>query len=228
ARGGGGGGLGAAAVAAAVIARRFAPGQAGPAARAPAARIEHGEGAVEALQHHLRRIAVLAVLALPLARLQRPFKVDLRALFQVLLHHPAQALVEDNDRMPLGLFAALACRLVAPGLGGGNAQVGNGAAVLRAPDLRILAQIANENHLIDGTGHAGLLSLGSLFAAGGGRRISPAFPGDVSGCLTPALGLQVACPRFARAHSLAPTLPDLTLPDLTLNELTLFEPWADF
>src|SRR5262249_45343664 len=68
------------------------------AGRGPAAgstRVQHGQDAVEVLQHHLGGVAVLAVLPLPLARLQLALDVDLGALLQVLLGDPAQALVEN-------------------------------------------------------------------------------------------------------------------------------------
>ena len=154
-----------------------------------AAGIEHGEHAVEALQHDLGGVAVLAVLALPLARLQRPLDVQLGALLHVLLHHPAEALVEDDDRVPLGLLLALARGLVAPALGGGDAQIGDGAAILRAADLRVLAHVADQDHFVDGTGHAGLLSLCRA-------RRQTNLDRDVSRWLWPARGLRVACPRF--------------------------------
>src|SRR4029079_1457757 len=104
---------------------------------ATAARIQHRQRAVEVLQHDFRAVFVLAVLALPFAGLQRALDVDLGALLQILLGDLAQVLVEDHDRVPFGCLAALARGLVAPGLGGGDAQVGDGTAILRAADLGI-------------------------------------------------------------------------------------------
>src|SRR5262245_46243910 len=126
-------------------------------AGASAAAVEHGQRAVEALQHDFGGVAVLAVLALPLARLQLAFDVDLGALLQVLLGNPAEPLVEDHHGVPLRLFAPLPRRLVAPGLGGGDAQVGDGTTVLRAANLGILAEIADQDDFVDGTGHETLL-----------------------------------------------------------------------
>src|SRR5664279_2503996 len=63
---------------------------------AAAAGIEHGELRIEALQNHFGRVAVVAVLVLPFARLQRAFQVNLRALLEILLDDLAQALVEDH------------------------------------------------------------------------------------------------------------------------------------
>src|ERR1700680_3069190 len=62
-----------------------------------AAAVEHCQLGVEALQHDLGRVFVLAGLILPFAGLQRTFKVHLRALFQILLGHPAKRLAEDDD-----------------------------------------------------------------------------------------------------------------------------------
>src|SRR5262245_55001790 len=118
--------------------------------------VEHLELRIEALQHHLGRVAVLPVLVLPLPGLQRALKVHLRALLEVLLDNIAEALVEDHHAVPLGLFAPLASRLVAPGFAGGNAQIGDRPAVLGAADLRIRAQIADEDHLVDRTRHVSL------------------------------------------------------------------------
>ncbi len=50
--------------------------------------------------------------------------------------------------MPLGLFLALAGRLVAPGFRGRHAQIGNRSPILRPPDFGILAEISDQNHLV--------------------------------------------------------------------------------
>ena len=85
------------------------------AAAAAAAAIEHGQGRIEALQHHLGRVFLDAGLVGPFAGLQLAFDVNLGALLQILLGDLAQAFVEDHHAVPLGLFLALAGRLVAPG-----------------------------------------------------------------------------------------------------------------
>src|SRR5262245_41520727 len=120
----------------------------------PAARpVEHGELAVEALQHDLGRVLVLALLVLPFARLQRAFEVNLGAFLEVLFGDPAQVLIEDHHPMPFGALASLAGRLVAPRIGGGDAQIDHRPPVLHAPDLRILAEIADQNHLVHAACH---------------------------------------------------------------------------
>src|SRR5262249_57414289 len=92
-------------------------------AAATAAAVEHGERRVEALQHHLGRVALDVVLVGPLARLQLALEIDLRAFLQILLGDPAEALAEDHHPVPLGLFLALAGVLVAPVLRRRHAQV---------------------------------------------------------------------------------------------------------
>src|SRR5688572_6016158 len=112
------------------------------AAAAPAAgAVEHGQRRVEALQHDFGGIFLNALLVGPFARLQLPFEVNLRALLQILLGDLGETLVEDYDAVPLGLFLALAGRLVAPAFRRRDAHVHDRAAVLHAPDLRVLAQI---------------------------------------------------------------------------------------
>src|SRR5271154_5740283 len=76
--------------------------------------VEQCQFAAKALQHDLGRIAILAGLVLPFARLQRTLDENLRALFQILLGDPAQILVEDDDAVPFGFFAPLAGGLVFP------------------------------------------------------------------------------------------------------------------
>src|SRR5450631_2191580 len=55
--------------------------------------------------------------------------------------------------MPLGLFLALAGRLVAPGVGGGDAEIGDRPPVLGAPNFGILAEISNQNDLVYASRH---------------------------------------------------------------------------
>src|SRR5262249_17879522 len=137
--------------------------------------VEHGELRIEVLQHHLGGVLVLARLILPFARLQLALEIDLRALLQILLGHPAKPLVEDDHAVPFGLLAALAGCLVAPGIRGGHAQIGDRPAVLRAPDLGIFAEIADQDRLVHATGHDALLLVarivrGTLIPSPGPRR----------------------------------------------------------
>src|SRR5205807_611791 len=81
------------------------------AAASAATAIEHGQHGIEALQYDLGRVLVLAGLVLPLPRLQLALDVNLRALLQILFGNPAQALIENDDAVPLGLLLAFAGRL---------------------------------------------------------------------------------------------------------------------
>src|SRR5262249_14130177 len=117
---------------------------------------EYLELGCEAVQHGFGRVGVLPFLILPLAGLQCTLKIHLRALLQILLDDLAETLVEDHHPVPLGLLTPLASRLVAPRLAGGNAQIGDRPAILGTTDLRIRAQIADEDHLVDRTRHVSL------------------------------------------------------------------------
>src|SRR4051794_4358704 len=120
---------------------------------APAAALEHGQVRVESLQHHFGRVFFDAALIGPFARLQLALEVNLGALLQVLLGDLAQSFIEDHDPVPLGLFLALAGRLVAPAFRGGHAQIGDRPAVLGPPDFRVLAEISDQNHLVHTSRH---------------------------------------------------------------------------
>jgi hypothetical protein len=108
---------------------------------AAAAGVQHGQRRVEVLQHDFGRVFLDAVLVVVFAGLQLALDVNLRALLQILLGDLAEAFAEDHHAVPLGLFLALAGRLVAPAFRGGDPQVGDRAAVLGAPDFRIRAEI---------------------------------------------------------------------------------------
>src|ERR1700730_17896167 len=123
------------------------------AATAARAAIEHGEVRIEPLQHHLGRVFLGAALVGPFARLQLAFDINLGALLQILLGDLAEPFVEDDDAVPLGLFLALAGRLVAPAFGGRDAQIGDRPPVLGPPDLRVLAEVSDQNHLVHAACH---------------------------------------------------------------------------
>src|SRR6516225_4214345 len=134
----------------------------GDAAPAAALAVEHGEFAAEALEHDLRRIALLPRLVGPFAGLQRALDIDLAALLQELLRHLRQPLVEDHDAVPFGLLAALAAVLVAPALRGGEGEIDDLQAVLGAADFGIAAEIADENDLVHGSSHVCLPRLSGI------------------------------------------------------------------
>ena len=86
-----------------------------------------------------------------------PFEINLRALLQILLDDLAEPFTEDHHAVPFGLFLALAGGLVAPALRGRDAQIGDRAAVLGAPDFRVRAEIADQNDLVHRACHDILL-----------------------------------------------------------------------
>src|SRR5262245_66540405 len=93
------------------------------------------------------------MLILPFPRLQLALEVDLRAFFQILLGHFGKILIEDHHAVPLGPFAALAGRLVAPGLGSRQPQIDYGPTVLGPADFGVSAEIADQDYLIDTASH---------------------------------------------------------------------------
>src|SRR5262245_46250201 len=105
---------------------------------------------------HLHRVAAdlgaVAVLAgflvLPLARSQAAFDVHLRALLQVFARDLGQA-AEKRDAVPLGGFLRLAARLVFPAIGGGDANIGDGLTARQVTRLRVRAQVADDDYLVD-------------------------------------------------------------------------------
>src|SRR5271166_936674 len=121
---------------------------------AAAAGVEQRQFAAEALQHDFRRVFVGAALVLPLAGLQLALDVDFRALLAVLLRHLAEILVENHDVVPLGAFLALARGFVAPGFGCGEGETHHLVAGIQSADFWILAEIADEDHLVDAARHA--------------------------------------------------------------------------
>src|SRR5438876_1863108 len=123
------------------------------AARAAAAAIEHGQARVEPLQHHLGRVFLDASLVGPFARLQLALDVNFGALLEILLGDLAEPFIEDDHAVPLGLFLALAGRLVAPAFGSRDTEIGNRPPILGTPDFRILAEISDQNHLVHASCH---------------------------------------------------------------------------
>ena len=131
---------------------------AGEIAAATPASVEDRHLAAEALQHDLGRVLFDAGLVGPFAGLELALDIDLRALAQILLGHPRQVLVVDHDLVPLGLLAALARTLVAPGFRGRDAQVDHRIAGGQPPRLGIAPEIADQNHLVHAARHRSLLA----------------------------------------------------------------------
>src|SRR5690606_9084302 len=97
-------------------------------------------------------VALDAVLAGVLVGAQRAFDIDLAALLQVFAGDLRQA-AEELDPVPLGAFLHLAGLLVLPRLGGGHADRGDGAPALGVFHVGVVAEVADEDDLVDATGH---------------------------------------------------------------------------
>src|SRR5690625_4518006 len=118
-------------------------------------RAARGSAAVEHLHfvgNDFGGPAVLAVLALPLARLDATLDVNLGALAQVLAGNFAQAAKHDHA-MPFGALAHFTRLPVAPGLGGCNANIGDRAAARGVAGFRVSTKISNQYCLVDSTRH---------------------------------------------------------------------------
>src|SRR5262249_6896864 len=128
-------------------------------ARSPAAAtaVEQRQFAPEPLQDDLGRLALVAVAVRVFAGLQLALQIDFRALLALLLAAPAKALIQDGDVVPFRLVLALAGRLVAPRLRGGQREGHDLVARGHGPDFRIATEIADQDHLVHASGHRTLL-----------------------------------------------------------------------
>ena len=126
------------------------------AAGAAASAVEQRQLPAEALQHHLRRLARVAVAIGVLARLQRAFDVHLRALLAVLFGNATEIFIEDHDVVPFGAILALARGLIAPGFCGGDREADDRIAGTGAPHLGVAPEITDQDDLVDATRHATL------------------------------------------------------------------------
>ena len=109
-------------------------------ARRPAAE-QHDPVAAD-----LGRVALVAVLVVPLPRLQAALDVDLLALGQVLGERFGR-LAPEHDAVPLGLFLPLA-GLVVPDLGRRHVERGDRGAAWRVAQLGVAPEIADQNHFV--------------------------------------------------------------------------------
>ena len=79
--------------------------------------------------------------------------VNLGALLQILLGDLARPSLKITTRCHSVFSLRSPVRLVAPGLRRRDAQIGDRPPVLRAPDFRILAEVADQNDLVDAARH---------------------------------------------------------------------------
>src|ERR1700751_4607105 len=102
---------------------------------------------LDTLGHDLDGLALRSVLSLPLAPVEPAVDRDRAALAQVL--RAALGLVaEDRDPEVVGLVDPLA-RLVAPPSVDGDAEVADGRAARRVPQLRVPRQVPDQYDAVD-------------------------------------------------------------------------------
>ena len=94
----------------------------------------------------LSRVALVAVLVVPLPRLQTAFYVDLFSLCQVFLQ-AFRGLSPEHDAVPLGLLLPLVVAVV-PDLRGGQVERGHCRASWCVAQLGVATQVADEDHLV--------------------------------------------------------------------------------
>src|SRR3546814_20620422 len=92
--------------------------------------VKHGQSTAYPRDHHLGRVAVVAVAVLPLAGAKTAFDVNLAALFQIAFDDADQPVAVDDDIMPFGALLALAGHPVLPAFRRRDAEFGSTAAVL--------------------------------------------------------------------------------------------------
>src|SRR5262249_8018723 len=95
--------------------------------------------------------------------------------------------------MPFGLLAAFPGRLVAPGIGCCEPQIGDWPTILSATDFRIGAQIADQNDLVHASCHRPTPLAACIISASGARIAPPA------GSRNPRFTTLVPCQQSATA-----------------------------
>ena len=110
--------------------------------RAAAAAEQHDPVAAD-----LGRVALVAVLVVPLARLQPALDVDLLALGQIFGQRLGR-LAPQHDAVPLGFFLPLT-GLVVPDLGRRHVDRRDGRAARRVAQLGVASEVADQNDLVD-------------------------------------------------------------------------------
>jgi len=101
----------------------------------------------DAVAANLGGVALVAVLVVPLPRLQAALDVDLLALHQVLAERLG-GLSPEHHAVPLRFLLALSA-FVVPHLGGGHVEGGDRRASWCVTQLGVAPEIADENHFVD-------------------------------------------------------------------------------
>src|SRR5690554_439599 len=108
--------------------------------------------------HDLGEELLHPVLAGELVVADLAFHVHLRALAQVFAGDLAE-LAEESHPVPLGVLLGVAV-LVLAHAGGGQADLGDRHAALGVFGLRVVAEVADQDRLVDATGHEYFLQIG--------------------------------------------------------------------
>src|SRR5690606_31863465 len=149
-----------------------------------------------------------AVLPGELVVADRTFDVDLPALLQVLAGDLAE-LAEQLDPVPLGALLGIAVAVLAHA-GGGQAERGHGHAALGVLGLGIVAEVADEDHLVYATCHEFGPVVSRKAPRRGERQASiptPSRPPDPES--TPASGRNPASPDGGFEQGRAPGQPPI-------------------
>src|SRR5690606_15235419 len=117
--------------------------------------------------HDLGEILLHAVLAGVFVVADLSLDVHLRSLAQVLAGD-FRELAEEGHPVPLGVFLGVAVAVLAHA-GGGQADLGDRQAALGVFGLRVVAEVADQDCLVDATGHEFFLPDGAC--APGGRPV---------------------------------------------------------
>src|SRR4029450_10065154 len=117
------------------------------AAAAPATTAFTRTQELHFLGDDLGRVAILAFLVLPFARLQPAFDIDRTAFLQILAGDLGQPVVE-HDAVPFGLFLLFAGRLVLPLARCRDGDVADRRSARCVTRFRITAEIADDDHLV--------------------------------------------------------------------------------
>ena len=113
---------------------------------------------LEVLGHHLGRIAVVAVLVLPLPGREPPLDIEHGSL----VRHVAQEfrrLAEGNDPVPLRRLLLLPLAVLPP-MASRHGEVGDSITLAGIPNFRLAPEVADQNHFVYAAIHRSNLPIG--------------------------------------------------------------------
>ena len=76
------------------------------------------------------------------------FDVNLGPFLQILFHHADETVISDRDAVPFGAFLAFAGFLVLPAFACGEAERCCLAAILKAADFGVFAEMADKLNVV--------------------------------------------------------------------------------